>query len=90
MIRIIKLICLILGWSVSKITVLHSYYKNYWFSHKFHGRAQIKYPFVINGIDNIICGESVSIGVGATLFCTRAKIVIKGHFVSGPHLNYYR
>ena len=37
-------------------------------------------------MDNIICAENVNIGVGATIFTTRAKVIIKRHFVSGPNL----
>lgn len=30
--------------------------------------------------------DNVTIGVGATIFTTGAKLVFKGHFISGPHL----
>ena len=82
----VKRIILILGWGVSKISALESFYKNSLFSRRFDGRATIQYPYIINGLENIECGDSVNIGVGATLFCTRSKIIIRGHFVSGPHL----
>lgn len=79
-------VCLLLGLVGSKIFALASYYENNQFSRRFHGKAKVHYPYVINGIENIECGNSVSIGVGSILFCTRARIVFMGHFVSGPHL----
>lgn len=81
---IIKKMCLLIGGVFYRLYVLKSLYMNEQVYKK--TRAKILYPYFINGIDNLECGESVSIGVGATLFCTRSKIIIKGHFVSGPHL----
>ena len=46
----------------------------------------VEYPFKIAGAENIIVGESVSIGAGSLIFTTRAKLIIKQHFVSGPGL----
>lgn len=31
-------------------------------------------------------GDNVTIGIGSTIFTTGARLVFKGHFVSGPHL----
>ena len=84
--KIKKILVLKLGWVISKLSVIVAIYWNDLFSSKFYGKAHIQYPYVIQGLENIQCGESVNIGVGATLFCTRAKLVFKGHFVSGPHL----
>lgn len=84
--KIINIIVLKLGWVISKLSVLVAICRNDQFSRNFMGKAHIQYPYVIQGLENIKCGESVNIGVGATLFCTRAKLVFKGHFVSGPHL----
>lgn len=47
----------------------------------------IAYPYYISGIGNVEAGPSVNIGVGSTLYATRAKITFKGHFISGPHLS---
>lgn len=46
----------------------------------------IQYPFTISGHKNIICGDCVNIGVNSVILTTRAKLHIKGHFVSGPKL----
>ena len=40
------------------------------------------YPYRIAGADNIMIGP-VHIGVNATLYATRAKIIIKQHFFAG-------
>lgn len=37
-------------------------------------------------MDNIIAGPSIDIGQKAMIMTTRAKLIIKGHFVSGPGL----
>lgn len=50
------------------------------------GGGKFEYPFKIAGAENIIVGESVSIGAGSLIFTTRAKLIIKQHFVSGPGL----
>jgi len=51
-----------------------------------HSEAIFEYPFKIAGAENIQVGESVSIGAGSLIFTTRAKLIIKQHFVSGPNL----
>ena len=48
--------------------------------------CKIHYPFNILGVNNIQMENNVSVGVGATIFTTRAKLIIKQHFVSGPGL----
>lgn len=48
--------------------------------------SQIAYPFQIRGRENIVLGNDVSIGLNATLFCTRAKIVFHDKSFSGPNL----
>ena len=50
------------------------------------GKRRILYPFTISGLDNIVMSNNVSIGIGSTIFTTGAKLIFKGHFVSGPHL----
>lgn len=50
------------------------------------GGGKFEYPFNIAGAGNIKVGESVSIGAGSLIFTTRAKLIIKNHFVSGPGL----
>ena len=49
-------------------------------------RGVIQYPYHISGIDNLFFGESVNIGKGSVIMCTRSKVIIEGHFVSGPNL----
>ena len=46
----------------------------------------IQYPYIIRGIDNLFFGPSINIGSRATIFTTRARLIIKGHFVAGPGL----
>lgn len=66
---------------------MQSYYENQKISHQLgEGKITIQYPFRIAGVDNIECGESVNIGKGSVIMCLRAKLIIKGHFVSGPNL----
>lgn len=48
--------------------------------------GHILYPYTIAGLENIVMGDHVTVGVGSTLFTTGAKLVFKGHFISGPHL----
>ena len=50
------------------------------------GNRKIASPFIIEGTENIIADTPMSIGPGATIYTTRAKIIIKEHFVSGPNL----
>lgn len=50
------------------------------------GNRRILYPYTIAGSENIIMGENVTVGIGSTIFTTGAKLVFKGHFISGPHL----
>lgn len=50
------------------------------------GNRIVQYPFHISGVENIEAGPSINIGQRAMIMTTRAKFVIKGHFVSGPGL----
>lgn len=50
------------------------------------GKRSIQYPFNVAGVENIQMAENVNIGVNSTIFTTRAKLIIKQHFVSGPGL----
>lgn len=46
----------------------------------------IQPPFRILGKDNILAELPFNIGSGSTIFTTRAKLIIKKHFISGPNL----
>lgn len=50
------------------------------------GKRVFQYPYRVSGINHIQCGENVNVGKDAILMCTRANIIFKGHFVSGPGL----
>lgn len=50
------------------------------------GERSISYPYSIVGVENIIMDSPVSIGENATIYTTRAKLIIKQHFVAGPGL----
>jgi len=50
------------------------------------GRRFIGYPYNIKGVENIVAEEPISIGPNSTIYSTRAKVIIKSHFLSGPNL----
>ena len=50
------------------------------------GGGIIQYPYSIAGLNNIDAARSITIEAGAVLFTTRAKLIIKQHFVAGPGL----
>ena len=74
----------IVGGGISKLYSIFVIYKNK--KIKMKTGAIIQYPYYIYGEGNIKCGESVNIGIGSVIMSTRAKFIIKGHFVSGPGL----
>lgn len=76
----------IFGWLIDKARGRYARYKIHNISKLMDGWGNIQYPFNIAGAKNIIVGESVTIEAGATIFTTRAKLIIKGHFVAGPGL----
>ena len=41
-----------------------------------------------SGIENIELGDQVFIGSNNSFLCTRAKVVIKGYFMSGPNVTF--
>lgn len=75
------------GFIVHVLSKMRSYYENKKISQQLGGGLRtIQYPYRISGIENIVCGESVNIGKGSIIMCLRSKLIIKGHFVSGPNL----
>lgn len=50
------------------------------------GKRVIAYPYMLSGIENIEMEEPVSIGPGATIYTTAAKLKIKKHVITGPNL----
>ncbi len=76
----------LMGGFISKIFGLHVRYRNNQITRLFGENVSIQYPYFICGINNIHCGESINIGVNSTIMSTRASIILKGHFVSGPNL----
>lgn len=46
----------------------------------------IAYPYTIRGANNILASEPINIGPNSTIYTTRAKLIIKSHFISGPNL----
>jgi len=48
--------------------------------------THIQYPFLILGSENIYIEDGVNIGVGCTIFTTRANIYIGKNTFSGPNL----
>ena len=77
----------IIGWLMQKLYNCFASYKNEHISKALGGKDRIiQYPYHISGVNNMIVGPSVNIGQRAMIMTTRAKLIIKGHFVSGPNL----
>lgn len=83
--KVKKLFLVICGRLLFFLQNAHSQYMTYVLSKKLGG-AIIQYPFKISGIENIIAGDYVNIGGGSTIMTTRAKLIIRGHFIAGPNL----
>ena len=76
-----------LGRIADKIRKLLCLYKNQEINALIGGGERfISYPYSIVGVENIIMDSPVSIGENATIYTTRAKLIIKQHFVAGPGL----
>lgn len=75
-----------LGFLCSKANSLGWRYKSSVICESLGGNRIIDSPFQIAGLQNIVTEEPISIGANSTIFTTRAKLVIKKHFVSGPNL----
>lgn len=50
------------------------------------GGGVIQYPYTLYGEDNFVFSNDVNIGKGSIIMSTRAKVIIKSHFVAGPNL----
>ena len=50
------------------------------------GQRIITYPYIVAGHKNILMEEPSSMGPGATIYTTEAKLIIKKHFIAGPNL----
>ena len=48
------------------------------------GERIINYPYVVAGYKNILMQEPSSIGPGATIYTTKAKLIIKNTSLPGP------
>ena len=76
-----------IGFIVDKLLKAHSYYMTQRATKEIGGGNKvIQYPYQISGIHNIECGDYVDIGKNAVIMTTRAKVIIKQHFVAGPRL----
>lgn len=49
-------------------------------------KSGIAWPYVIRGVENFVFSDNVSIGPGATIYSTAAKLIIKEHVIIGPNL----
>jgi acetyltransferase-like isoleucine patch superfamily enzyme len=79
----------IIGEIFRKIFILYSTYMTKWITERLGGKGnniQISYPFQIIGAENIYLEDGVNLGVGSTIFSTRAKIFIGKNTFSGPNL----
>ncbi|EOA59136.1 hypothetical protein HMPREF1214_01637 [Bacteroides sp. HPS0048] len=45
------------------------------------GKRMIAYPYTIRGANNILASEPINIGPNSTIYTTRAKLIIKSHFI---------
>lgn len=82
------LIRAILGFFIDKTMSLYASYKTASINNRISitNGDGIKYPYHIQGVDNIVVNGCISIGVNSTIFTTRAKLIIKKHFIAGPGL----
>lgn len=76
-----------IGALVNKLYACQRFYNNRHLNKQLGGgRRIIQYPFLVEGLHNIVASDNINIGVGSTIFTTNAKLLIKSHFVSGPNL----
>lgn len=76
-----------IGALVNKLYACQRFYNNKRINKQLGGgRRIIQYPFLVEGLHNIVASDNINIGVGSTIFTTNAKLLIKSHFVSGPNL----
>lgn len=77
----------VVGWFLSKCEYIYSVYKlkniNVLLG---KGERFVGYPYNIRGVENIIADEPMSIGPNSTIYTTRAKLIIKSHFIAGLNL----
>ena len=81
-----RIIDLLLGGAFSVLYNGYSRYKNRCVTRALGYNNIIQYPYHIFGLENIKCGDNINIGVNSVIMTSRAKIILKGHFVSGPGL----
>lgn len=73
-----------LGYIATKIVNLSSFYKSQIFNNLTGGR--IGANSIVAGYSNIVVTPPVNIGPNSCIYTTRAKLIFKGHFISGPGL----
>ena len=61
-------------------------YCNYLINSKICFSGGVNYPYIIAGVENICIGENVYIGPNATIYTTRAKLIIKDHVMIAPNV----
>ena len=77
----------IIGLAIDKIYSVYKSYKSKSITEQIGGgRRFVGYPYNIRGVKNIVAEEPISIGPNCTIYSTRAKVIIKSHFMSGPNL----
>lgn len=75
------------GWLLNKVEFIYCVYKSKIINQLIGGGARyVGYPYNVCGAENIIAEEPMSIGPNSTIYTTRAKLIIKSHFISGPNL----
>ena len=81
------MVILSFGYIFEKCYTIYSIYQTYKVSKDLGGgNRRIGFPHNIRGIHNIVADDNIGIGIGSTIFATRAKLIIKQHFISGPNL----
>ena len=78
--RVAKTLFCGLGWFTGIFARAYAAYQTRWCE------GVIGWPYVVCGRENITIGRNSSIGPGATIYTTRAKVIIKDHVIAGPNL----
>lgn len=76
----------VLGSLMEHVSELFYRYKSRKISNLLGIGGGVSYPYVIRGVKNVIMKDPIYIGPNSTIYTTRAKLVTKSHFISGPNL----
>lgn len=84
---LLKSIAYYIGLFMLPIHRFFYFYKSHYINKQLGGGVRkIDYPYTIAGAKNIYMENNVTIGPGATIYTTGAKLFFKHHIVIGPNL----